>query len=232
MKKFLYHLLKNRKLYLLLFILLTVTTGFIYILSRTNNQNSSLQIMSDVSIALTLSISITLSISFTFNFNISGDLVFNKNINGIENNELKTSIKTLTEIKENIGTITNLLIYLKKSGDVNQIYKFNKNSFLNIYTIHQSIEKLVLELKKDISVLTDSNAVKSFDEMISFIEAFINFIYASFYVSSLLPSHKVPVEALSIERIDEYSIISGKLLEGINIEYKKSIPPLLKKLDS
>lgn len=188
--------------------------------------------MSDVSIALTLSISITLSISFTFNFNISGDLVFNKNINGIENNELKTSIKTLTEIKENIGTITNLLIYLKKSGDVNQIYKFNKNSFLNIYTIHQSIEKLVLELKKDISVLTDSNAVKSFDEMISFIEAFINFIYASFYVSSLLPSHKVPVEALSIERIDEYSIISGKLLEGINIEYKKSIPPLLKKLDS
>lgn len=232
MKKFLYHLLKNRKLYLLLFILLTVTTGFIYFLSRTNNQNSNLQIMSDVSIALTLTISITLSISFTFNFNVSGDLVFNKNINGIETNELKTSIKTLTEIKENIGTITNLLLDLKKSGDVNQIFKFNKNNFLNIYTIHQSIEKLVLELKKDISVLTDSIAVKSFDEMISYIEAFINFIYASFYVSSLLPSHKVPIEALSIERIDEYSIISGKLLEGINIEFKKSIPPLLKKLDS
>ena len=232
MKKILYHLLKNRKLYLLLFILLTVTTGFIYFLSRTNNQNSNLQIMSDVSIALTLTISITLSISFTFNFNVSGDLVFNKNINGIETNELKTSIKTLTEIKENIGNITNLLLDLKKSGDVNQIFKFNKNNFLNIYTIHQSIEKLVLELKKDISVLTDSIAVKSFDEMISYIEAFINFIYASFYVSSLLPSHKVPIEALSIERIDDYSIISGKLLEGINIEYKKSIPPLLKKLDS
>jgi hypothetical protein len=188
--------------------------------------------MSDVSIALTLTISITLSISFTFNFNVSGDLVFNKNINGIETNELKTSIKTLTEIKENIGNITNLLLDLKKSGDVNQIFKFNKNNFLNIYTIHQSIEKLVLELKKDISVLTDSIAVKSFDEMISYIEAFINFIYASFYVSSLLPSHKVPIEALSIERINDYSIISGKLLEGINIEYKKSIPPLLKKLDS
>jgi len=232
LKKILYHLLKNRKLYLLLFILLTVTTGFIYFLSRTNNQNSNLQIMSDVSIALTLTISITLSISFTFNFNVSGDLVFNKNINGIETNELKTSIKTLTEIKENIGNITNLLLDLKKSGDVNQIFKFNKNNFLNIYTIHQSIEKLVLELKKDISVLTDSIAVKSFDEMISYIEAFINFIYASFYVSSLLPSHKVPIEALSIERINDYSIISGKLLEGINIEYKKSIPPLLKKLDS
>lgn len=232
MRKILNHLFKNRKLYLLIFILLAVATGFIYFFSRINDQNSSLKIVADVSIAVTLSISITFSISFTFNFNVSGDLVLNKNINGFETNELKTSIKMLTEIKENVLAITTILLDLKKSGEANQTSKFNKNYFLNIYPIHQGIEKSVLELKKEISVLTDPIAVKSFEEMISIIEAFVKYLYHSLYVTSLLPSHKVPVEALSIERIDEYSIISGKLLEGLNDEYKKSIPPLLKKLDS
>lgn len=232
MKKLFSHLYKYKKIYLILFIILTVATGITYIFSRAHDQNNSLKIITDVLISITFSLSVTISISFSFNFNISGDLVLNKNIHGVETNELKTSIKLLTEIKENMKTINTTLSNLKKYGESNQTSKFNRNHFSNVYSIHQEIEQSVKVLKKEISVLTDDKAVKSFEEMILYIEAFINFVYLSFYVNQLLPSHKILVEALSLERMEEYSVVSNKLLEGLADEYKRSIPPLLKKLDT